>query len=146
MIYQYKVIINNLVEVPAAYNPTLCENQPPRGHQKQFVRLQPNVGTFKLSLLPRTDVLVGWNNLDELPWQVPRMKFCMGPQRHSHRPCQFYLWTAHLDLIDLIDRIRISIQANHYYYRVRLGLDLFPILTTPPKVKSSSKMYSEPNP
>ena len=50
-------------EVPAAYHPTLCENQPPRGHQKQFVRLQPNVDAFKFSFLPRT--VVDWNNLDE---------------------------------------------------------------------------------
>ena len=56
-------VTQNLVEVPAAYHPTLRENQPPRGHQKQFVRLQPNVDAFKFSFIPRT--VVDWNNLDE---------------------------------------------------------------------------------
>merc|ERR1712121_6411 len=56
-------VINNLVEVPAAYHPTLREIQPSRGHQKQFVRPQPTVNAFKFSFLPRT--IVDWNNLNE---------------------------------------------------------------------------------
>ena len=58
-------VIKNLVEVPAAYqyHPNLHENKPPRGHQKQFVRLQPNVSAFKFFFLKRT--AIDWNNLDE---------------------------------------------------------------------------------
>ena len=56
-------VIHNLVEVPAVYHPILRETQPPRGHQHQFVRPQPNVDAFRFSFLPRT--VVDWNNLDE---------------------------------------------------------------------------------
>jgi len=62
MVMLYR-IINNFIEVPPSYHPTFRENQPPRGHQRQLVRLQPNVDAFKFSFLPLT--VVDWNNLDD---------------------------------------------------------------------------------
>ena len=54
-------VTNNLVEVPAAYHPCLRDPQPTRGHQKQFVRQQPEVDAFKHSFLLRT--VADWNSL-----------------------------------------------------------------------------------
>ena len=56
-------IHNNMVEVPPAYHPPLRLNQPSRGHQAQFVRLNPEIDAYKYSFLPRT--IVDWNTLDE---------------------------------------------------------------------------------
>ena len=55
-------VTNNLVEVPPAYHPTLRDPQPARGHQMQYVRLQPEVDAFQYSFLPRT--VSDWNRLN----------------------------------------------------------------------------------
>ena len=45
------------------YHPILRSQQPSRGKQRQFVRPQPEVDTFKYSLIPR--IIADWNDLDE---------------------------------------------------------------------------------
>ena len=54
-------IANDLVDVPASYQPVLRCPQPPRVNQHQYQRIPAEVEVYKYSFLPRT--IVDWNSL-----------------------------------------------------------------------------------